>query len=105
MTDRKASVLAWLALVLGILCLLMTAVWAAFILPNASISEYFNLAVYVLLTALTLLVAGSVLAVLSLVFGILALKTASGSARAFSIVGIVGGALLIVSNALFLILA
>ncbi len=102
--DRKTKVFAWLALIFGVLCLLMTAVWACFILPNASVGEYYKLAVYVLLTALILLIAGSVTAVLSLVFGILALKASSGSARAFSVVGIVGGALLLVSNALFLIL-
>lgn len=105
--DRKTTVFAWLALIFGVLCLFMTAVWAGFILPNAAVSEYSKLAVYVLWTALILLIIGSVTAVLSLVFGILALKSANGSGgrcRAFSIVGIVCGVLLILSNAFFLIL-
>lgn len=96
--DRKTAVLAWIALILGVLCLLLSAFCAGFILPNASVSEYSKLAVYVLLSAMFMLFVGIPLAILSLVFGGIALHFCRkdfvfGKERVFAVIGIVGGAL------------
>ena len=96
--DRKTTVLAWIALILGVLCLLLSAFCAGFILPNASVSGFSKLAAYVLLSAMIVFVAGIPLAILSLVFGGIALhrcrkKAVSGKERVFAVIGIVGGSL------------
>ena len=108
---RKANVLAWIALVLGVLCLVLVIAWAFYILPNASIHAFSKRAAYVLLNALFNVFVGSFLALLSLVFGIVALSCArrlqDASARrckAFSVVGIAGGALLLLCNLAFFFL-
>ena len=109
--DRKTKVFAWIALVLGALCLLMVTVWIGLILPNVSFSEYSVLAISVLFAAVINVFAGSVLAVLSLVSGCLALVFANRShgtpprrCSVFSIIGIAGAGLLLLCNLLFLIL-
>lgn len=98
-TDTAGNVLAWIALILGCLCLLSVIFTAVIVLPNLSVSEWDPLAVPVMLGTMFILTCGPVLMLLTLILSRIARSRAIRSfhasarrCRIFSNIGLIGGA-------------
>lgn len=98
-SDTAGNVLAWIALILGCLCLLSAIFTAVIVLPNLSVSEWDPLAVPVMFGALFMFTRGPVLMLLTLILSWIARSRAIRSfhasahrCRIFSDIGLIGGA-------------